>query len=81
LASDWKKIRITQFLVDNIYEDPTAENDWVKAFNFNADDLFTEKQAAFMLEKTKITNWPYKFRSKELLRRNQDKFKELIGRC
>jgi len=81
LESDWKKIRITQFLIDNIYEDPTADNDWVMAFKKNNADLFTEKQVEFMLEKTKITNWPYKFRSKEQLRRNRDKFKELIGRC
>jgi hypothetical protein len=80
LASDWIKIRITQFLIDNIYEDLTADNDWFRTFIYYT-DIFTAKQKDFILEKTKITNWPYKFRSKELLRRNQDKFKKLIGRC
>jgi len=80
LASDWKKIRITQFLIDNIYEDPTADNAWVMTFKYYP-DIFTAKQEDFIQEKAKIINWPYKFRSKELLRRNQDKFKKLIGRC
>ena len=74
-------MRIEDFKIDDIYEDPTTNKDWVEWFKkiLTERHQFTDKHVELMLTKSKICNWPEKFKSKELLRRNQDKFKELIG--
>ena len=81
MTKGWSKWRITEINIDDIYEDPTTDKDWgerVQKFyreNYN----FTDEHIELMMNKSKICNWPAKFKSKELLRRNKDIFKDLIG--
>ena len=81
MTNGWIRYRIKEFNIDDIYEDPTTDTDWVKWLqtNFKYFYKFTDEHVDLMLNKSKICNWPEKFKSKELLRRNKEKFKELIG--
>ena len=81
MTNGWRKLRINEFNIDDIYEDPTTDTDWVEWFQkFCKEKLnFTDEHVELMLNKSKICNWPEKFKSKELLRINKEKFKELIG--
>ena len=78
-----QKNRIKDFNIDDIYEDPTTDQYWVERFQelLTKDYKFTNEHAELMLKNSKMSNWPEKFKSKELLRKNKDKFKELIGIC
>ena len=80
MTNGWRRLRIKEFNIDDIYEDPTTDTDWVKWLqtSFKEKFKFTDEHVDLMLNKSKICNWPEKFKSKELLRRNKEKFKELI---
>ena len=74
------KWRLKEFDIDDLCEDPTADKDWVTRFErVLKQKSFSNEQIALMLKNSKMCNWPEKFRSKELIRKNKDKFKELIG--
>ena len=81
MTSGWSKYRIKEINIDDIYEDPTTDKDWVERIQnfFRENYKFTDEHVKLMLNKSKICNWPDKFKSKELLRRNKDIFKDLIG--
>jgi len=81
LTNGWRRLRIKEFNIDDIYEDPTTDTIWVEWLqtSFKNNFKFTDEHVDLMLNKSKICNWPEKFKSKELLRRNKEKFKELIG--
>ena len=75
------KCRIKDFNIDDIFEDPTADKPWVKKFQERLKKMgFTDEHVELTLNNSKMCNWPEKFKSKELLRKNQDKFKESIGK-
>ena len=81
MTNGLRKLRIKEFEIDDVYEDPTTDTDWVEWLqtSFKEKFKFTDEHIDLMLNKSKICNWPEKFKSKELLRRNKEKFKELIG--
>jgi len=81
LTKSWRKFKIKDFNIDDIYEDPTTDKVWIEKFKNALKKLnFKNEHVELMLSKSKICNWPEKFKSKELLRKNQDKFKESIGK-
>ena len=81
MTKNWIKYRIKDFNIDDIFEDPTADKTLVKKLQeyFNKISL-TDEQVELMLNNSKMCNWPEKFKSKRLLERNKEKFKELIGK-
>jgi len=80
LTMNWRKYRIQDFNIDDIYEDPTADKTLVKRFQEYFKKIsFTDEQVELMLNNSKMCNWPEKFKSKRLLEGNKEKFKELIG--
>ena len=80
LYSSRQKYKITKFNIDDINEDPTKNANFVEKFtnHFKGHSL-TDEQIKFMLDKTKIINWPKRFNSKALLKQNETEFKNLIG--
>ena len=81
MTQNWSKFRIKDFNIDDIHEDPTTNKIWVKNIQelFKGTYRFTDEHVELILNKSKMCNWPEKFKSKELLRKNKEKFKELIG--
>ena len=81
MTQNWKKYRIEEFEIDDIHENPTTNKDWVKRIQelLKGKFRFTDEHVELILNKSKMCNWPEKFKSKELLRENKEKFKELIG--
>jgi hypothetical protein len=81
LTKNWIKYRIKDFNIDDICEDPTADKTLVKRLQeFFKKISFTDEQVELMLNNSKMCSWPEKFKSKRLLERNKEKFKELIGK-
>ena len=81
MTQNWKIYSIKEFIIDDIYEDPTTNKIWVENIQelFKGKFRFTDEHVELILNKSKMCNWPEKFKSKELLRENKEKFKELIG--
>ena len=81
MTKNWIKYRIKDFNIDDICEDPTADKTLVKRIQeFSKKISLTDEQVELMLNNSKMCNWPEKFKSKRLLERNKEKFKELIGK-
>ena len=83
MTNSWTKTRFKEFNIDDIFEDPTTDKNWVEWFQNKCKEIFKfeDEHIKLMLNKSRICNWPEKFKSKELLRSNKEKFKELIGIC
>ena len=81
MTKNGRKYKIKDFNIDDIFEDPTADKTLVKRLQeFFKKKSFTDEQVELMLNNSKMCNWPEKFKSKRLLERNKEKFKELIGK-
>jgi len=76
-----RKYKIKDFNIDDICEDPTADKTLVKKLQEYFKNIsLTDEQVELILNNSKMCNWPEKFKSKRLLERNKEKFKELIGK-
>ena len=81
MTKNGRKYKIKDFNIDDICEDPTADKTLVKKLQEYFKNIsLTDEQVELILNKSKMCNWPEKFKSKRLLERNKEKFKELIGK-
>ncbi len=81
MTKNGRKYKIKDFNIDDICEDPTADKTLVKKLQEYFKNIsLTDEQVELILNKSKMCNWPEKFKSKRLLERNKEKFKELKGK-
>ena len=62
-----------------LFQKPFGRNNSNIQRLFKGTFRFTDEHVELILNKSKMCNWPEKFKSKKLLRENKEKFKELIG--
>ena len=81
MTNGWEKYRLQDFIIEDIYEDPTTDYDWNITIRAALKrKRFSDQHVELILKNSKICNWPEKFKSKELIKRNKREFQQLIGK-
>lgn len=72
-------MRLNYINENDVYEDPTASSQYVDSLKEYCLKVlnFSEELTNLLLENSKMSNWPEKFKTKELLKENKSEFFKL----